>query len=62
MKKLIFRKFFADVLIFFSTAIILMGLIVWTLQAINYFDLVISDGHGLNIFFIFIAQFSKNYT
>ena len=60
MKKLIFRKFFADVLIFFSTAIILMGLIVWTLQAINYFDLVISDGHGLKVYFLYsLLNFPK---
>ena len=30
-----------------------MGLIVWTLQAVNYFDFVSEDGHGLKIYFAF---------
>tara|TARA_Y100000768_G_C23949155_1_gene669207 strand:- start:203 stop:1306 length:1104 start_codon:yes stop_codon:yes gene_type:complete len=60
MKKLIFRKFITDVLVFFLTAIILMGLIVWTIQAINYFDLVTSDGHGLEVYFLYsILNFPK---
>ena len=37
-----------------------MGFIVWTLQAINYFDLVAEDGHGLKIYFYFtILNFPK---
>ncbi len=50
MKKLIYRKISKDLLIFFSFSIILLGLIVWTLQAINYFDLVSEDGHGIKIY------------
>ena len=53
MKKLIFRKITFDLLIFFSFTVILLGLIVWTLQAINYFDLVAEDGHGINIYLYF---------
>ena len=60
MKKLIFQKLNQDILSFFVTSIILMGLIVWTLQAINYFDLVAEDGHGLKIYFYFtILNFPK---
>ena len=60
MKKLIFRKITSDLLIFFSFSIILLGLIVWTLQAINYFDLVSEDGHGIKIYFLFsILNFPK---
>ena len=60
MKKLIFRKITFDLLIFFSFSVILLGLIVWTLQAINYFDLVAEDGHGLNIYLYFsILNFPK---
>ena len=60
MKKLIFRKITNDLLIFFSFSIILLGLIVWTLQAINYFDLVSEDGHGIKIYFLFsILNFPK---
>tara|TARA_X000001036_G_C20638342_1_gene790096 strand:- start:688 stop:1746 length:1059 start_codon:yes stop_codon:yes gene_type:complete len=31
-----------------------IGLIVWTLQAVNYFDFVTQDGHGLKTYFSFI--------
>ena len=53
MKKLIFKKFISDVLIFFITSILIMGLIVWTLQAVNYFDFVSEDGHGLKVYFAY---------
>ena len=60
MKKLIFRKISKDLLIFFSFSIVLLGLIVWTLQAINYFDLVAEDGHGLKLYFLYsILNFPK---
>ena len=51
MKKLIFRKISKDILVFFTFSTILLGLIVWTLQAINYFDLVVEDGHGIDLYF-----------
>ena len=60
MKKLIFKKFISDVLIFFITSILIMGLIVWTLQAVNYFDFVSEDGHGLKVYFSYtILNFPK---
>ena len=60
MKKLVFRKISKDLLIFFSFSLILLGLIVWTLQAINYFDLVAEDGHGIKLYFIYsILNFPK---
>ena len=37
-----------------------MGLIVWTLQAVNYFDFVTEDGHGLKVYFAFtLLNFPK---
>ncbi len=60
MKKLIFRKFLLDVLIFFIFSILIMGLIVWTIQAINYFDFVSEDGHGLQVYFLYtLLNFPK---
>jgi len=53
MKKIIYRKFNIDILSYFLTSLIIMGLIVWTIQAVNYFDYVIEDGHGLNVYFFF---------
>jgi len=54
MKKLIFRKFALDTLSFFLIMCLTIGLIVWTLQAVNYFDYVTQDGHGLKTYFSYI--------
>ena len=51
MKKLIFKNFIYDLLIFFVIALLILSIIVWTLQAVNYFDFVSEDGHGLGIYF-----------
>ena len=60
MKKLIFRKFAKDTLIFFIIMCLSIGLIVWTLQAVNYFDFVTQDGHGLKTYFTYtILNFPK---
>ncbi len=54
MKKLIFLKFAKDTLAFFLIMCLTIGLIVWTLQAVNYFDFVTQDGHGLKTYFSYI--------
>ena len=60
MEKLIFRKFFRDVLGFFLTSLLIMSLIVWIIQAVNYLDFVTEDGHGLKVYFRFtILNFPK---
>ena len=55
MKKLIFRKFAKDTSIFFIMLCLVIGLIVWTMQAVNYFDFVTQDGHGLKTYFSYIV-------
>ena len=55
MKKLIFRKFTSDTLSFFLLMLATIGVIVWTLQAVKYFDFVTQDGHGLKIYFSYIV-------
>lgn len=60
MKKLIFRKFYQDITYFFLTALMVSGLIVWTIQAVNYFDFVTEDGHGLKVYFYYsLLNFPK---
>ena len=60
MKKLIFRKFTQDTLVFFGATIVIMSLIVWTLQAVNYFDYVTQDGHSFKVYFFYtILNFPK---
>ena len=54
MKKLIFRKFAKDTTSFFILMCLIVGLIVWTVQAVNYFDFVVQDGHGLRTYFFYI--------
>ena len=51
-EKLIFRKFAKDTLFFFYF-IFTVGLIV-DMQAVNYFDFVTQDGHGLKTYFSYI--------
>ena len=60
MKKLIFRKLHKDILSFFLTSLLVMSFIVWTIQAVNYFDFVTEDGHGLSVYFAYtIFNFPK---
>ncbi|WP_075501873.1 LptF/LptG family permease [Candidatus Pelagibacter communis] len=60
MKKLIFRKFYLDIVTFFVASLLIVGLIVWTIQAVNYFDFVTEDGHGLKIYFFYsVLNFPK---
>ena len=60
MKKLIFKKFHLDTSIFFITSLVIMSLIVWTIQAVNYFDFVTEDGHGLKVYFMYtLLNFPK---
>ena len=55
MKKLIFRKFALDTVNFFLLILLIFGLIVWTLQAVNYLDFITDDGHGLKTYFLFTS-------
>ena len=53
MKKLIFKKFAKDVFQFFLLVSISFSLIVWVIQAVNFLDLVIEDGHGFSVYFLY---------
>ena len=53
MKKLIFKKFFNNITIFFILSIFSLSLIVWIIQAVNYLDFVSEDGHSLKIYFYY---------
>ena len=53
MEKLIFRKLFNNITLFFLISIISISLIIWITQAINFLDLVSEDGHGLKIYFMY---------
>lgn len=60
MKKLIFNKIRKDTLFLFIALSLSLGLIVWTLQAVNYLDFVTQDGHGFKTYFLYsIFNFPK---
>ena len=60
MKKLIFNKIKKDTLFLFLTLSLSLGLIVWTLQAVNYLDFVTQDGHGFKTYILYsVFNFPK---
>ena len=60
MKKIIFRNLAADCVKFFLLTIFTISTIIWVLQAVNYLDFVIEDGHGFFVYFNFtLLSFPK---
>ncbi len=53
MEKLIFRKLYNNITLFFIISIFSISLIIWITQAVNFLDLVSEDGHGLEIYFMY---------
>ena len=53
MEKLIFRKLYNNITLFFIISIFSISLIIWITQAVNFLDLVSEDGHGLKIYFMY---------
>ena len=51
MKKIIYRNLFTDCTKFFLFTIFTISIIIWVLQAVNYLDFVIEDGHGFFVYF-----------
>ena len=51
MKKIIFRNLANDFVKFFLLTILTISLIIWVLQAVNFLDFIIEDGHGFFVYF-----------
>ena len=51
MKKIIYRKLAKDCTKFFLLILFTISTIIWVLQAVNYLDFVIEDGHGFLVYF-----------
>ena len=51
MKKIIYRKIAEDCIKFLFLTIFTVGSIIWVLQAVNYLDFVVEDGHGFLVYF-----------
>lgn len=60
MKKLIFKKFIIDITKFFLISWLSIGIIVWIIQAVNYLDFMVEDGHSFKIYALYsILNFPK---
>ena len=53
MEKILFRKLITDITLRAFFIILTIGLIVWIIQAVNYLDFVIDDGHNFLIYFYY---------
>ena len=60
MKKIIYRKFLSDCLIFFMITLVSSSVIIWVFQAVNYLDLVIDDGRNYSVYLYYsLLNFPK---
>ena len=50
MKKIIFRKILFDCFKFFILVLSCISIIIWVLQAVNFLDFIIGDGHGFLVY------------
>jgi len=55
MKNTINKYIFYEFLRYFSISIFALAIIVWTIQSVNYLDLVIEDGHSFRTYFLYSA-------
>ena len=50
MKKTIYRYFFNEFIRSFFVVIFALTAIIWTIQAVNFLDLVTDDGHAFAVY------------
>ena len=63
MKKIIYRKIGNDCVKFFLLSTFTISVIIWVLQAVNYLDFVIEDGHGFLVYFNYtLLNFPKIFS
>ena len=53
MKKTIYIYFFYEFIGFFTVTLFTLAAIIWTIQAVNFLDLVTEDGHAFKIYFFY---------
>ena len=51
MKNTIYKYFFYEFVIYFIITLFALAAVVWTVQAVNYLDLVTEDGHAFRTYF-----------
>jgi lipopolysaccharide export system permease protein len=53
MKKTIYKYIFYEFTRYFTTTLFALSVIVWTVQCVNFLDLVTEDGHAFTIYFLY---------
>ena len=53
MKKTIYKYIFYEFTRYFATTLFALSIIVWTVQCVNFLDLVTEDGHAFTIYFLY---------
>ena len=53
MKKTIYKYFFHEFIRYFSVVLFALVAIIWTVQAVNFLDLVTNDGHAFKIYLLY---------
>ena len=60
MKKILYRKFLSDCLVFFIISLVSTSVIIWVFQAVNYLDIVIDDGRDYSVYLSYaVLSFPK---
>ena len=60
MKKIIYRKFLYDCLVFFLISTLSASVIIWVMQAVNYLDIITDDGRDTIVYFSYsLLNFPK---
>ena len=63
MKKIVYRNLALDCIKFFLLTIFTISIIIWVLQAVNYLDFVVEDGHGFLVYFNYtLLSFPKIFS
>ena len=53
MKKIIYKYFFYEFIRYFTAVLFALVAIIWTVQAVNFLDLVTDDGHAFKIYLLY---------
>ena len=63
MNKTIYKYLFYEFIRYFAATLFALTAIVWTVQAVNYLDLITEDGHAFTIYFLYsFLTLSKVFT
>ena len=53
MKNRIYKYFFHEFIRYFSIVLFALTSVIWTIQAVNFLDLVTDDGHAFTIYLLY---------